>query len=257
MDARRRRYDAILKANAGERPRPWRRIKFMHRILLIDDDVKLTSLLRDYMQADGFSVRVECDGAGGIGAALSGEFDLVVLDVMMPRLGGLEVLRQIREQSTLPVLMLTARGDDIDRITGLELGADDYVPKPSTPRELIARIRAILRRTQSSTAKDVPSIGLVSGDLSLWSEARRAEWLGQPLKLTSTEFNLLEVLLRNAGRPVSKNELSERALGRPLARHDRAIDVHLSSIRRKLGTLADGRPVIQSVHRLGYQLLKE
>jgi len=229
----------------------------MHKILLIDDDVKLTSLLRDYMQADGLSVHVECDGAGGIGAALSGEFDLVVLDVMMPRLSGLEVLRQIREQSTLPVLMLTARGDDIDRIVGLELGADDYVPKPSTPRELIARIRAILRRTQSSTAKDVPSTGIESGKLRLWSEARRAEWLGQPLKLTSTEFNLLEVLLRNAGRPVSKNELSERALGRPLARHDRNIDVHLSSIRRKLGTLADGRPVIQSVHRLGYQLLKE
>ena len=229
----------------------------MHKILLIDDDVKLTVLLRDYMQADGFSVRVECDGASGVCSALSGEFDLVVLDVMMPRLNGLEVLRQIREQSTLPVLMLTARGDDIDRITGLELGADDYVPKPSTPRELSARIRAILRRTQPSTAINAPSTAIVSGNLRLWSEGRRAEWLGQPLKLTSTQFNLLEVLLRNAGRPVSKNELSERALGRPLVRHDRTIDVHLSSIRRKLGTLADGRPLIQSVHRLGYQLLKE
>jgi DNA-binding response OmpR family regulator len=229
----------------------------MHKILLIDDDVKLTSLLRDYMQADGFSVHVECDGAGGIAAALSGDFSLVVLDVMMPRLNGLDVLRQIREQSTLPVLMLTARGDDIDRIMGLELGADDYVPKPSTPRELVARIRAILRRTQSSTAKDAASTAIVSGGLSLWSEQRRAEWSGQALKLTSTEFNLLEVLLRNVGHPVSKTELSERALGRPLARHDRAIDVHVSSIRRKLGTLADGRPLIQSIHRQGYQLLKE
>jgi two-component system, OmpR family, response regulator len=228
----------------------------MTKILLIDDDAKLTALLRDYLETDGFSVHVEGEGNGGITAALSGEYALVVLDVMMPQLNGLEVLKHIRRESTLPVLMLTARGDDVDRITGLELGADDYVPKPSSPRELTARIRAILRRTQSAPVSGAAA-SIVSGSLSMWPEQRRAEWLGQPLKLTSTEFSLLELLLRNAGRPVGKNELSERALGRPLARHDRNIDVHVSSIRRKLGTLGDGRPMIQSVHRLGYQLLKE
>jgi two-component system, OmpR family, response regulator len=229
----------------------------MIKILLIDDDEKLTSLLRDYMQTDGFSVRVESDGVGGIEAALSGEYALAVLDVMMPRLNGLDVLRRIRQHSTLPVLMLTARGDEVDRITGLELGADDYVPKPSTPRELIARIRAILRRTQPAATGEPVQGPITSGSLCMWPQQRRAEWLGQPVKLTSTEYSLLEVLLRNSGRPVSKNELSERALGRPLARHDRNIDVHVSSIRKKLGTLSDGRPLIQSVHRLGYQLLKE
>lgn len=228
------------------------------KILIIDDDVKLTSLLRDYLQADEFTVDVAEDGASGVDAALSGAHALVVLDVMMPGLGGLEVLRRIRQQSTLPVLMLTARGDDADRIAGLELGADDYVPKPCTPRELVARIRAILRRTQVAIATEVLAPTLItSGGLSMWPDQRRAEWLGAPLKLTSTEFSLLEVLLRNVGRPVDKNQLSERALGRPLARHDRNIDVHLSSVRRKLGTLADGRPLIQSVHRLGYLLVRE
>jgi two-component system, OmpR family, response regulator len=228
----------------------------MTKILLIDDDAKLTALLRDYLETDGFSVHIEAEGRGGITAALSGEYALVVLDVMMPQLNGLEVLKRIRAESTLPVLMLTARGDDVDRITGLELGADDYVPKPSSPRELVARIRAILRRTQSVPAHGAAA-SITSGSLTMWPEQRRAERLGQPLKLTSTEFSLLELLVRDAGHPVSKNELSERALGRPLARHDRNIDVHVSSIRRKLGMLKDGRPLIQSVHRLGYQLLKE
>jgi len=228
----------------------------MTGILIIDDDAKLTSLLVDYLQTDGFSAHVRSEGAPGIVAALSGDYAIVVLDVMMPHMNGLEVLRRIRQQSTIPVVMLTARGDDVDRIAGLELGADDYVPKPCTPRELAARIRAILRRTQ---AVQPGALGdaLVSGNLRMWPAQRRAEWLGDTLKLTSTEFNLLEVLLRNVGRPVSKNELSERALSRPLTRHDRNIDVHVSSIRRKLGALADGRSPIQAVHRLGYQLLKE
>jgi DNA-binding response OmpR family regulator len=153
--------------------------------------------------------------------------------------------------------MLTARGDDFDRITGLELGADDYVAKPCTPRELVARIRAILRRTQFPVGTD-PSAGLLAaGALTMWPQERRAERGGERMKLTSTEFNLLEVLVRHVGFPVSKNDLSLRALGRPHARHDRCIDVHVSSIRRKLGTLADGRPMILAVHRQGYQLLKE
>jgi DNA-binding response OmpR family regulator len=235
---------------------PRRARNSVNRILLIDDDVKLTALLEDYLRGEEFSVHIENDGARGVDAALSGEYAMIVLDVMMPQMNGLEVLRRIRRQSDLPVLMLTARGDDVDRITGLELGADDYVSKPCTPRELVARIRAILRRTAIPGA-GAESVALVSGHLRMWPEQRRAEWAANPLKLTSTEFSLLEALLRKVGRPVSKAELSELALGRPLARHDRSIDVHMSSIRRKLGTLADGRPLIQAVHAQGYQLLKE
>ena len=228
------------------------------RVLLIDDDETLTSLLCDYLQAEGFSVDVANDGVAGVARALSDDYAIVVLDVMMGHMDGLDVLRRIRQQSTLPVLMLTARGDDVDRIAGLELGADDYVAKPCTSRELLARIRAILRRIQpSSTATSGSTPELVSGALAMWPAQRRAEWGGEALKLTSTEFGLLEVLLKRAGRPVSKKELSERALGRTLARHDRSVDVHMSSIRRKLGLLADGRSRIQSIHRQGYQLLKE
>src|SRR5882757_10720033 len=174
----------------------------MARILLIDDDTELVSLLCEYLTQDGFSVTTASDGGRGAAEALSGRHAIVVLDVMMPRLNGLDVLRHIRSQSTLPVLMLTARGDDSDRITGLELGADDYVAKPCTPRELVARIRAILRRTQSA---GTPGGTLVSGALTMWPEQRRAEWLGAPLQLTSTEFSLLEVLLRHVGSPVSKS----------------------------------------------------
>ncbi len=229
----------------------------MIRILLIDDDAKLTALLGDYLVAEGFSVHIENDGPRGAAEALAGGYAMAVLDVMMPQMNGLEVLRRIRSQSTLPVLMLTARGDDVDRITGLELGADDYVPKPCTPRELVARIRAILRRLQPVSESPLGEASLVSGGLTMWPQQRRAEWLGATLALTSTEFSLLEVLLRHVGRPVSKQDLSARALGRPHTRHDRSIDVHLSSIRRKLGTLGDGRSLIQAVHRQGYQLLKE
>jgi two-component system, OmpR family, response regulator len=228
----------------------------MIRVLLIDDDERLLALLHDYLVAEGFAVRTESDPTRGVGAALSGEFDIVVLDVMMPRLNGLDVLRRIREQSTLPILMLTARGDDVDRITGLELGADDYVAKPCTPRELVARLRAILRRTRVAADPESASL-LASGSLAMWPEQRRAEWAGQPLRLTSTEYSLLEVLLRHVGSPVSKRDLSEQALGRAHTRYDRSIDVHLSSIRRKLGLLPDGRSLIQAIHRQGYQLLKE
>jgi DNA-binding response OmpR family regulator len=176
---------------------------------------------------------------------------------MMPRLNGIDTLRRIRAASRIPVLMLTGRGDDADRILGLELGADDYVTKPCTPRELTARVRAILRRTQAASSTEGPGITLTVGKLTMLPEQRRATWDGNSLELTSTEFNLLEVLARNAGRPVSKNDLSEQGLGRPLARFDRNIDVHLSSLRHKLGTLSDGRSCLQTVYRLGYQLIRE
>ncbi|HQU78252.1 MAG TPA: response regulator transcription factor [Azonexus sp.] len=226
------------------------------RILLVDDDVELAGMLRDYLVRDGFEALAVPDGESGVAEALSGNFALVVLDVMMPGIGGIEALRRIRAASKVPVLMLTARGDDLDRIVGLELGADDYVPKPCMPRELAARLRAILRRSQQGgeLAAQAP---LVVGPLKVMPAQRRVEWDGEAVELTSTEFNLLEVLARNAGRPVSKAELSEQALGRPLVRFDRSIDVHLSSIRHKLGVLPGGRSCIQTVYRQGYQLIRE
>ncbi|MBZ0106662.1 MAG: response regulator transcription factor [Sulfuricella denitrificans] len=228
----------------------------MSHVLLVDDDVELAGMLKEYLEGEGFSVAVVHDGEPGVTEALSGQYAIAVLDVMMPRLGGVEALRRIRMKSAMPVIMLTARGDDTDRILGLELGADDYVSKPCTPRELTARIRAILRRIQCAQGGNETAV-LEAGALSMWPGQRRAEWAGKALDLTSTEYNLLEVLIREAGRPVSKNSLSEQGLGRPLARFDRSIDVHLSSIRHKLGTLADGRSCIQTVYRQGYQLIRE
>ncbi|OON63187.1 DNA-binding response regulator [Massilia sp. KIM] len=227
----------------------------MNHVLLIDDDVELVGMFSEYLEQEGFRVTCVHKGEDGVREALNGQHAIAVLDVMMPGMSGIEALRQIRAASRIPVLMLTARGDDADRILGLELGADDYVAKPCTPRELTARVRAILRRTQASAAG--PGVVITVGKLSMIPEQRRATWDGRPLELTSTEFNLLEVLARNAGRPVSKNELSEQGLGRPLARFDRNIDVHLSSLRHKLGPLSDGRSCLQTIYRQGYQLIRE
>ena len=226
------------------------------KVLLVDDDVELAGMLQVYLEREGFEVKAVHDGESGITEALHGHHDIAVLDVMMPGKSGIDVLVQIRAHGAMPVLMLTARGDDADRIVGLELGADDYVPKPCTPRELTARIRAILRRSgvAESTSSSSP---IIVGALSIWPEQRRAEWAGKPLELTSTEFNLLEALARNAGQVVSKSELSEQALGRPLARFDRSIDVHISSIRRKLEPLPDGRSRILAVFNKGYQFIRE
>jgi len=208
-------------------------------------------MLAEYLERDGFSVTAVHDGESGARLALAGGFDIVVLDVMMPRVDGVEALRRIRRASRIPVIMLTARGDDVDRIVGLELGADDYVTKPCTPRELAARLRAILRRVQPRAQDAAP---LEAGGLTLSPQKRRVEWRGRSIELTSMEFNLLEVLMRNAGRIVSKKELCEQALGRPLARFDRSVDVHLSSIRHKLGEAA---ALIRTVRGMGYHLVKE
>ena len=219
-------------------------------VLLADDDIELSGMLKEYLEREGFTVTVVHDGEAAARAALGGSHQIVVLDVMMPKVDGVEALRRIRASSRVPVVMLTARGDDIDRIVGLELGADDYVPKPCTPRELVARLRAILRRVQPG-AEAGP---LQAGALTLWPEKRSAQWRGSALELTSIEFNILEVLMRNAGRVVGKSEISEQALGRPLARFDRSIDVHLSAIRQKLG---DGASLIRTVRGMGYHLVKE
>jgi DNA-binding response OmpR family regulator len=226
-------------------------------VLVIDDDIELGEMLQEYLQQDGFLVHAVHTGEAGLSAAMTGKYRIAVLDVMMPGIGGVETLRRLRTQSNMPVLMLTAKGDDADRINGLELGADDYVPKPYTPRELSARIRAILRRTAPLHDGVPVSNELRVGALAMWPEQRRVEWNDIRLELTSTEFNLLELLVRNAGKPVSKAEVSEKVLGRPLGRFDRNIDVHLSSLRRKLGTLSDGRSCIHTVYRQGYQFIWE
>lgn len=227
----------------------------MPGVLIIDDDVELTALLKEYLEQEEFKVTVAHDGETGIAEALSGRHAIVVLDVMMPGVNGMDVLRSIRASSLLPVLMLTARGEDTDCVVGLELGADDYVSKPCTSRQLVARIRAILRRGQSEHAvSDQP---ITIGMLTMWPQKRKAQWGAREIELTSTKFSLLEILARNAGRPVHKQELSEQGLGRALARFDRNVDMHLSRLRRKLGTLSDGRSCIQTVYRLGYQLVKE
>ena len=229
----------------------------MANVLLIDDDVELLAMLKDYFERENFAVAVAHEAVKGFDLAMSGKFDLVMLDIMMPCVSGIELLRKIRQQSLLPVLMLTARGDDSDRVIGLELGADDYVTKPCSPRELTPRIRAILRRTANAPADGAPLEMLRSNELVLWPEKRLAKWNEKKLDLTSTEFNLLEILVRHAGHPVSKQVLSTQGLGRAMSKYDRNVDVHLSSLRQKLGTMRDGRSWIQTVYRLGYQFVKE
>lgn len=228
----------------------------MTQILLVDDDIELSTMLADYLAREGFEVGTAADGESGLAAALSGRYAIVVLDVMMPRLNGIEVLRRLRQHSQVPVLMLTARGDDIDCVMGLELGADDYVTKPCAMRTLVARLKALLRR---APAQPVPNAAgpLTVGPLTLWPGRRHAECDGKALEMTGTEFNLLEVLVRHAGRIVSKHELSQQALRRPLARFDRSIDVHVCSIRQKLPPRRDSQSWIQTVRGMGYLFLPE
>lgn len=225
----------------------------MNRILVIDDDIDLCELLTDYLTTEGFAVEAIHDGEAGAAQALAGDYELVVLDVMLPGINGFEVLRRLRAASSTPVLMLTARGDDVDRIVGLEMGADDYLPKPFNPRELVARIRAVQRRTATAAITDTtPSEALVVGDVTLNLGARSVLVSGVPVELTSVEFSLLEVLIRLAGQVVSREELSLRALGRELNAYDRSIDVHVSSLRRKLGTLGEESERIKTVRGTGY-----
>jgi DNA-binding response OmpR family regulator len=219
----------------------------MERVLIVDDDVGLCRLLAERLSTEGFVIEAVHDGPHGLERALSLEHDLVILDLMLPGIGGLDVLRRLRAQSPVPVLILTARGEDVDRILGLEIGADDYVPKPFNPRELIARIRAILRRTvRAATATP-----LVVGDLRL-NPAAREVWLNnKSVDLTSVEFSLLEALLRNVGHILTREHLTEAVLGRKLGSFDRVIDVHVSNVRRKLGP-AQGGERIKAVRGSGY-----
>jgi DNA-binding response OmpR family regulator len=222
-----------------------------HRILIIDDDRELCELLEDFLTLEGFDTRAVHDGADAVETCKGQEFDAIVLDVMLPRVQGFDVLRKLREFSSTPVIMLTARGDETDRIVGLEMGADDYLPKPCNPRELAARLRAILRRTDSARTLE-PTVFEIDGLRASTSE-RRVEHEGRELKLTTAEFNVLLLLMRHAGQVVNKEMISQQALGRALTAYDRSVDVHVSNLRKKLGNTE--REFIKNVRGVGYQLL--
>jgi len=226
----------------------------MSKLLLIDDDVELANMLKEFLTQEGFTVTTAHDGLTGEQYVLAGKFDLVILDVMMPGQDGLQTLHNVRQHSDIPVLMLTAKDDNEGRIEGLEGGADDYVQKPCLPRELVARIRAILRRQSSDMPK---GNDIVVGQLVVSSERRKVFWADKPIVFTSTEFSLIEILAKHAGTIVSKEDLSIKALGRPLVKYDRSIDVHLSSIRQKISEASGGTNVIQTIYRVGYQLVRE
>jgi len=218
-------------------------------ILIVDDDTELTDLLMQYLEPEGFNITCAHDGESGVKKALNKPFDAIILDVMLPKLNGFEVLKAIREHLDTPVLMLTARGDDIDRIVGLEIGADDYLAKPCNPRELLARLRAILRRTQK-TPVHRPTIEYEN---ILIDCAKRTVTVAlEPLELTNAEFNILEMLMKSPGQAFSKEELTEYALGRKYTAYDRSIDVHISNLRNKLGNNAAGEDLVKTIRGFGY-----
>ena len=221
-------------------------------ILIVDDDVELVTLLVDYLQLEGFAPTAAHNGTEALEMLEKNEYEIMVLDVMMPGMNGVEVLKRVREKSQIPVLMLTARGDPVDRIIGLELGADDYVPKPCPPRELAARLNAILRRTANNPSAVAP---VVAGPLTINPSQRTVLANGMPMDVTGAEFTLLEVLARKAGQPVPKDEIYQKVLGRSMQRYDRAIDVHVSAIRHKLAAQLDKSVAIESIRGVGYQLV--
>jgi two-component system, OmpR family, response regulator CpxR len=222
------------------------------KILLIDDDRQLGSMLSDYFVTDRLELGVSTSGEDGLEKFAEGSFDLLILDIMLPGLSGLEVLQRIRRDSDVPVIMLTARGDDVDRIIGLEFGADDYLPKPFNPRELVARIKAILRRAQRNGG-DTTRLEL--GGIKLDLRTHRVSVGGNDLRLTGTEFEILRCLLETPGKVVSKEQLSERALGRRLLPYDRSIDTHISNLRGKLERSGSRQTTIQNQRGVGYLLI--
>ncbi|REG81298.1 response regulator [Marinomonas pollencensis] len=233
----------------------------MAHILLIDDDIELTDLLKEVLTLENFTVSIAQDGEAGL-TAMNDTIDLVLLDVMMPKLNGIETLKQLRETWQVPVLMLTAKGEEIDRVIGLELGADDYLPKPFSERELLARIRAILRRAQHTIDKkehrsDKRHDHISYQDIQLYPGKLEAYCNQQLLDLTSTEFALLHHFLLHPGEVMTKEVLSLDVLGKRLAAFDRAIDMHVSNLRKKLPDHTNGKPRIKTLRGRGYLLVEE
>lgn len=223
----------------------------MSRILLIDDDLGLSELLAQLLELEGFELTLAHDGQAGLDLALQQTFDLILLDVMLPKLNGFEVLRALRTKKQTPVLMLTARGDEIDRVVGLEIGADDYLPKPFNDRELVARIRAIIRRTHIQASDNAQTIQSF-GDLSLDPARQEVHCRDQLIILTGTEFSLLVELVQNAGELATKEILSQKVLGKKLMPFDRSLDMHLSNLRKKMPERSDGRPRVKTIRGKGY-----
>lgn len=223
----------------------------MERILIIDDDIELCELVSEYLEPEGYAVEAVHEGQEGVRRALSGQYGLAVLDYMLPGLNGFEVLRQIRSDSCLPVVMLTARGDDVNRIIGLQLGADDYLPKPFNPMELVARINAVLRRSRVPTAQPPPEV-LVVGDIKMDSRTRTVVRGGDAVELTLVEYSLLEKLIQSPGRIMTREELVKSVLHRELSPFDRSIDTHVSNLRKKLGHEVNGVERIKTVRGVGY-----
>jgi DNA-binding response OmpR family regulator len=224
------------------------------RVLLVDDDRELCQMLSEYLDAEHFDVKSVHDGSDALAELQAGEFEIVILDVMLPSVGGLDVLRKLGASYATPILMLTARGDDVDRIVGLELGADDYLSKPFNPRELVARIRAILRRASTRSPRGGAPDELTVGPITLNAGTRLVHVGGEAVALTGAEFRVLELLMRAAGQVISRDAMTEQALGRKLAAYDRSIDTHISNLRRKLELEAGGNPEIKNVRGSGYTL---
>ncbi len=225
----------------------------MPSLLLVDDDRELGQMLNEYLGGEGFRVTIARDGLEALDKLATETYDLVILDVMLPSLNGFDVLRRLRRTLSVPVVMLTAHGADVDRIVGLELGADDYLAKPFNPRELVARTRAVLRRF-SSRDSEAPAAPVTVGPIWLDPATLEVTLLGKAVRLTGTEFRVLELLMRSAGQVQSRESLTERVLGRKLTPYDRSIDTHVSNLRRKLGLGQSGLPEIRSIRGAGYVL---
>jgi DNA-binding response OmpR family regulator len=224
------------------------------RVLLVDDDRELCQMLTEYLQAEHFDVKSVHDGADALTELEANDFEILILDVMLPSVSGFDVLRKLGASYETPILMLTARGDDVDRIVGLELGADDYLSKPFNPRELVARVRAILRRASNRLARGTVPDELSVGPIVLNTGMHQVRVADKPVPLTGAEFRVLELLMRSAGQVISREAMTEQALGRKLVPYDRSIDTHISNLRRKLDLEAGKNPEIKNVRGSGYTL---
>ena len=254
------KVDSTSRNNSSPQARRGKgKINPVNRLLIVDDDHGLVNLLKRFLEGEGFRVDAAYDHNSGLSAALSGDYELIVLDVMLPGGSGFELLKSLRQQSSIPVLLLTARGEAVDRILGLEIGADDYLAKPFDPRELVARVRAIFRRTREpvAAAHDGHEETLAVGGINMSLSTRTVTCRDAPVDLTSVEFNVLELLLRNAGSVVTREQIAEVALGRPLNAFDRSVDVHVSRLRKKLGGCPASDDLIRPIRGIGYFLAAE
>lgn len=228
----------------------------MKHILIVDDDTELCELLQEYFTAEELFSEAVHDGLSGLNKIKNESFDLVILDIMLPEMNGIDLLKEVRKTSKIPVIMLTAKGDEIDRILGLELGADDYMPKPFSPRELVARIRAVFRRLEITANKSKDNYKIELNGVILDSSTKSVTKDGQNLSLTEVEFSLLEQLMRSAGNVVERQDLALKVLGRRLTYDDRSLDVHMSNLRKKLGNSQGGNDLIKTIRGIGYLYVK-